>query len=201
MVIVIEEPKQEGYNHSLRISGLVEGDYILMSVDGYRRKDGELCKYGEYDSVLSYVDVFEYNFFDASKRSVVEKKFDVPIRCSYFMSQSVLKRLNQFKIEEGTLFKLSMVKTKSGQNTYIVEKIEGNVKPTSPTPKPVDTPKTEHKSDVSEEMDVIDFDTANEPKINVEEMVKNLKANNFENEAIIKFLKGKVSESEIRKYL
>ena len=122
-MIEIQKSENETWNDTLNIRGLAEGDYLVLSLDGYMKNDdGEPKNYGKFDSHLTWVDVFEYSYFDAKQRKVIDVKLDEAHRCSYFMSQPIWNKLIDSDIPEGQGFKLSMVPTKTaGRTTYKVE--------------------------------------------------------------------------------
>lgn len=128
MAITIIPSEQEGYSPKLEVKGLVAGDYIIMSVDGFLKdQDGEpkywvneSPKYGRSVSYLAFVDVFEYEYFDVDKREVIKEKVAAE-RCSYFISEALKKKLDASKIQFGQALKLGMKKLDGGKSCYIIE--------------------------------------------------------------------------------
>ncbi len=202
MVITIEEPKQEGWNSSLQVRGLVQGDYVVISVDGYKT-DGqnEPVKYGQYNSILAYVDVYSYNYFDADKRVAVDKKLSQPVRCSYFMSEAIYNKIQNLGIALGQALKIQMSQTDKGAKLWKIEE-QKDLKSPSPSPTPsLDTTQTEltTKGETVEQI-TPDFDGGD----NLEELktqIAKFKAANFSDNDIKMFLKDKFSVEAITEAL
>jgi len=191
MGIEIKEPTQEGYNHTLDVRGLAQGDYIILSVDGFREDNGKVMTYGKFGSILAFVDVFEYSFFNVDERKVVDVKLSQPIRCSYFMSEAIYNKIIESKIEKGNAIKIEMVATKTaGRTTYNIKKYDFSLT-------------KEDKADYISKDDTTVEDVMFE-EINLEdlkEQIEKFRIAKFKDEEIMVFLKGKFSERLIKENL
>lgn len=204
MVITIEEPKQEGWNHSLSVKGLVAGDYVVLSVDNFKtNQDGSVWthtnnhpQYGQSTSYLAYVDVFDYSYFDSDERKVIDKENKEPVRCSYFMSEAIYKKIIDSKVPNGKALKLGMKKLDNNRSTYVVEQyvFEGNQSKPS-----------EEISDVTDDslgkVEEVNFDEA-ELQSKVKEAVQSLRnAKIIPDNEILELLKKDYPEELIKKEL
>jgi len=199
MAIVIEEPKQEGWSHTLSVKGLVAGDYLVISIDGFKM-NGESrwfndSQYGK--SYLSYVDVFEYSYFDVDNRAVVDKKLDSPVRCSYFLSEALLRKIDESKVPHGQMMKIGMKKLDGGKSTYVVEQfVPGVPGGESSSPSTTVEPSDNDVGTVEE----VSFDSA-EKEGKLKQAVESLKKANMDDNTIVTMLKGEFTEEKVRELL
>ena len=209
MAITIIPSEQEGYSPKLEVKGLVAGDYIIMSVDGFLKdQDGEVrswtntsTKYGKSTSYLAFVDVFEYEYFDVDKREVVKKKFSEPGRCSFFVSAAIKRKYDESKVPEGQTFKLGMKKLEGGKSTYVIESYDlVQQTPVSTSPETQNEEISKDVSDKSEEPKKTDTEGR---VVKLEKAVNDLKKSEmFNDEQVVQMLKNNgYTEEEVKRYL
>lgn len=204
MAITIEKPQQENWNSTLNVRGLLKKDFFVISIDGMRMNQTgtEPAKYGQYGSLLAFVDLWEYRYMDLDASEVVHEKLTEPIRCSYFMSTAIYNKIIDSGVPQGQKIKIEMTEKDKKSNWVVSQDGVTTTPRSSQTQKTLGvdatkTTQTKHKIDgeAVEEVTPDMGDGVNEEALKAQ--IKNLKAANFDEQGIIGFLKGQYPEEVI----